>query len=169
MKAHPFSGVIFFATLLCVTFPSYAENPPAQMMPVFQVKELQTGQVLTQENFKGKVAVINFFASWCAGCKNEHALLMRMAQAGITIHGVSVDETASAALQMLRYKGNPYSLIGHDASGNVQNIWGISGLPISFVIDKRGVVQYSHRGALTEETVRAVIIPLVLALEKQIK
>ena len=166
MKAYPFYNIIFIIAILSFSFVGNAGQKIEQKIPSFNVKELQGNQTLTQENFKGKPAIINFFASWCSGCKIEHNLLMQLARNNITIHGINTDDTPSEALRMIRHLGNPYTVLAHDAYGHIGNIFGISGLPVSFVIDKFGVVKYRHEGALTGDAVRGVIIPLMQSLNE---
>ena len=113
---------------------------------------------------KGKVSIVNFWASWCATCVEEHALLEDLkATAGVDVYGVNYKDEAAAARRFLGRYGNPFTAVGSDSSGRNAIDWGVYGTPETFVVNGGGEIIYKHVGALTPESIRAKILPAIEA------
>lgn len=111
---------------------------------------------------KGKPTIVNFWASWCAQCVEEHPLLDKLhAAAGVEIFGVNYKDTNLAARRYLGRYGNPYAAIGTDASGRGAIEWGVYGMPESFVVDGQGRIVYKHVGPLSPEAIETKIMPAI--------
>ena len=114
----------------------------------------------------GHVSLVNVFASWCAPCRAEHAILTALAQTRhVPIYGIDYKDKAEAALAWLAELGNPYTRIGAD-DGRVGIEWGVYGVPETFIVDRDGHIRYKHVGPLTPADVERSILPLVSRLEK---
>lgn len=125
-------------------------------------------KVFSPADLKGKVWLLNFWASWCSGCKTEHPVLMELAKSGeVPIYGMDYKDLPEEAMAWLRQWGNPYSIIGTDDAGRVGINFGVYGVPETYVIDKQGVIRYKQIGPLNPDTVSQKIIPLVKQLESQ--
>ncbi len=125
-------------------------------------------QVFAPADLKGKVWLLNFWASWCSGCKTEHPVLMELAKSGeVPIYGMDYKDQRDEALTWLRRWGNPYPVVGVDEAGRVGINYGVYGVPETYVIDKQGMIRYKQIGPLDSETVANKIIPLVKQLESQ--
>jgi cytochrome c biogenesis protein CcmG, thiol:disulfide interchange protein DsbE len=116
----------------------------------------------------GQVWLLNFWASWCGGCKTEHPVLMDLSKSGaVPIYGMDYKDQREEALGWLRQYGNPYPVIGMDEAGRVGINYGVYGVPETYVIDKKGVIRYKQIGPLDDETVAKKILPLVKELQAQ--
>lgn len=111
---------------------------------------------------KGKPTIVNFWASWCAQCIEEHPLLDKLqASSGVEIYGINHKDTNVAARRYLGRYGNPYAAIGTDANGRGAIEWGVYGMPETFVIDGKGLIVYKHVGPLSPEAIDTKIMPAI--------
>ena len=115
---------------------------------------------------KGEVSVVNFWASWCAPCVQEHPLLVALKQrAAVPIYGVNYKDQAAAARRFLGRYGNPFAAVGVDGNGRAGIEWGVIAVPETFVVDHRGVVVYKHTGPISSETLQSAVIPAIRAAQ----
>jgi cytochrome c biogenesis protein CcmG/thiol:disulfide interchange protein DsbE len=121
---------------------------------------------------KGKVTLVNVFASWCGPCRDEHPLLMQLskdkalADKGVKIYGLNYKDRPGNALSFLKGLGNPYERIGADTSGRTGIDWGVYGVPETFVVKADGTIAYKYIGPLSPEGVKSRLIP---AIEKALQ
>jgi cytochrome c biogenesis protein CcmG/thiol:disulfide interchange protein DsbE len=113
---------------------------------------------LTLEDLRGKVVVLNFWASWCIpACYDEAPALERTWQAyrdkGVMVVGVNVQDTEEPARKFLSRFGHSFPN-APDPKGHVAVDYGVYGVPETFFIDRRGRVRFKHVGALTDEAAR---------------
>ena len=146
--------------------PSPLVGKPA---PAFSLPQLHDqAKVFSPNEMAGKVWLLNFWASWCGGCKEEHPVLLHLAKSGeVPIYGVDYKDTRDEALTWLQQHGNPYPLTAVDEAGRVGINYGVYGVPETYVIDKTGVIRYKQIGPLREDTLQAKILPLVRELQNQ--
>jgi cytochrome c biogenesis protein CcmG/thiol:disulfide interchange protein DsbE len=109
------------------------------------------------------VKLVNFWASWCGPCRVEHPLLTALAAEGVPIVGVNYKDDPEKALGFLAELGDPYALIGADASGRTGLDWGIYGVPETFVIGPDGRVVLRFPGPLSPDVVEERIRPAIAA------
>jgi len=135
--------------------------------PVFKLAQLQEAdRVFTPEDMKGKVWLLNVWASWCVSCRVEHPLLVEMAKKNVVpIVGLNYKDKREDGLQWLGKFGNPYALSAYDADGRVGIDYGVYGVPETFVIDKLGVIRYKQIGPITPEALEKQLLPLIRKLE----
>jgi cytochrome c biogenesis protein CcmG/thiol:disulfide interchange protein DsbE len=111
---------------------------------------------------RGKVTVVNFWASWCTECIVEHPLLKDLsARAGVDIYGVNYKDQTAAARRYLGRYGNPYAAVGVDGSGRNAIEWGVYGMPETFVIDGAGKIAFKHVGPISAESIEKSLIPAI--------
>jgi len=136
-------------------------------MPAFELTRLHDEQrTVGDSDMRGQVSVLNVWGTWCAGCRAEHDILMRLARTGqAPIIGLNWKDDRQLAQQSLRDYGNPYAVTGFDKDGRVAIDWGVYGAPETFVMDAAGVVRYKHIGPLTEQIVTDEILPLLKKLK----
>ncbi|HJP05959.1 MAG: DsbE family thiol:disulfide interchange protein [Acidiferrobacteraceae bacterium] len=116
-------------------------------------------------DLKGKVWLLNVWASWCVACRAEHSLLNELAAQGlVTLVGLNYKDAPEDARAWLRELGNPYDMIAVDEKGQVGIDWGVYGVPETFVIDRTGVIRYKHIGPVDRKVLRETILPLVSQL-----
>jgi cytochrome c biogenesis protein CcmG/thiol:disulfide interchange protein DsbE len=144
--------------------PSPLIDKPA---PAFHLPQLHaTDQQLSEQDMRGKVWLLNVWASWCVTCLQEHPLFVDFAREKIVpIIGLNYKDQRAAALDWLSKRGNPYDISIVDADGRVGIDYGVYGVPETFVIDKQGTIRYKHIGAVTPEALRDTIIPLIKKLQ----
>ena len=118
-------------------------------------------------DLKGRVTLVNVFASWCIPCKAEHPLLMRLAdKERLVIFGLNYKDKPADARAWISALGNPYRRIGVDRKGRVAIDWGVYGVPETFVIDRNGRIRYKHVGPLMARDVDEVILPIIRKLRQ---
>jgi cytochrome c biogenesis protein CcmG/thiol:disulfide interchange protein DsbE len=134
--------------------------------PAFRLEQLhQAKAVFTPEDMKGKVWMLNVWASWCVSCRVEHPLLVEMARQGtVPIVGLQYKDKREDGVQWLARFGNPYVLSAHDLDGAVGIDYGVYGVPETFVIDKAGVIRHKQIGPITPEALEKTILPLLRKL-----
>jgi cytochrome c biogenesis protein CcmG/thiol:disulfide interchange protein DsbE len=144
--------------------PSPLIDKPA---PAFRLGQLQLAdRTLSPDDLKGKVWVLNVWASWCVACLEEHPILVEFSKQGVVpVYGLNYKDERGAALAWLGKHGNPYAVSIVDADGRVGIDYGVYGVPETFVIDKAGVIRYKRIGPVTPEILEQKIVPLVRQLQ----
>ena len=167
--------VLIFASLAVLFFirlysgdpsriPSALIGRPAPEFTLPPLAELKTdGQPvpgLSSADLKGKVTVINLWASWCAPCRQEHPLLIELGkEPAIRVVGINYKDTAENARRFLGALGNPYAAVGVDQSGRTAIDWGVYGVPETFVVARDGTIAYKLVGEITSQNIEAVLKP----------
>jgi cytochrome c biogenesis protein CcmG/thiol:disulfide interchange protein DsbE len=116
------------------------------------------GAPLSLESLRGKVVMLNFWASWCVpACYEEAPTLERTWRTykdkGVTVVGVDVQDKDEAAREFLRRFEHSFPN-APDPKGRVSVDYGVYGVPETFFIDREGRVRFKHVGALTDEIAR---------------
>ncbi len=115
---------------------------------------------------KGKVSVVNFWASWCGPCIEEHPLLITLKErSGVDIYGVNYKDQAEAGRRFIGRFGNPFTAIGTDQTGRSAIEWGVYGMPETFVINGRGEIAYKHVGPISKESLESKLLPAIAAAQ----
>ena len=135
--------------------------------PGFRLEQLHDARLaFTPEDMKGKVWMLNVWASWCVSCRVEHPLLVEMSRRRIVpIVGLNYKDKRDDGMQWLAKFGNPYALSAYDDEGKVGIDYGVYGVPETFVIDKLGVIRYKQIGPITPEALEQKILPLLKSLD----
>jgi cytochrome c biogenesis protein CcmG/thiol:disulfide interchange protein DsbE len=111
---------------------------------------------------KGKVSVVNFWASWCEPCVAEHPLLIQLKrEAGVDIYGVNYKDKAASARHFISRFGNPFTALGSDAQGRAAIDWGVYGMPETFVVNGQGKVVYKHVGPISADSIATKLLPAI--------
>ena len=138
-------------------------------VPNFRLVQLHASdKFIAPEDLRGKVWLLNVWASWCVSCRQEHPVLIELdRQKRITIIGLNYKDERSAAISWLQqHGGDPYLVSAVDADGRVGIDFGVYGVPETFLIDKNGVIRYKHIGPVTAEVLKAKILPLADELSR---
>lgn len=140
-----------------------------KLAPAFTLPQLQDpSKQFSSQEMKGKVWLLNVWASWCVSCREEHPILVELARQNIVpIYGLDYKDKRADALMTLREGGDPYVLSISDTEGRIGIDYGVYGVPETYVIDKQGVIQYKQIGVITRQNLREKILPLVAELEKR--
>jgi cytochrome c biogenesis protein CcmG/thiol:disulfide interchange protein DsbE len=136
-----------------------------QTLPNFKLTTLDE-KILTPSSMRGHPAIFNVWASWCMACADEQVTLMQLADKGVAIYGLNYKDTTENARAWLDEWGNPYQQVGEDVDGKVAINLGVYGAPETFLIDKNGVIQYRHVGALTMAAWEKEFMPRLKSLEQ---
>lgn len=146
--------------------PSALIDRPVPEFALPAVAEAGTPGLATAD-IRGKVALVNVFASWCVPCRSEHPILMRLAQdPRIVIYGIDYKDQPADGAKFLSEFGNPYKAIGADADGRVGIDFGVYGVPETFVIDRDGRIRHKQVGPITPQSLQDTILPLIGQLAK---
>jgi len=137
--------------------------------PDLDVAELPAADVpVRSAPLANEPAIVNFWASWCVACREEHPLLIELRSSrAATVFGVNHRDTRENALRWLGYYGDPYERSLFDADGRLAAALGIDVLPVSLVVDAGGRIRYRHIGPLDKHTIDAVILPLLDELRRE--
>ena len=165
--------VIIFAGMIGFFYVGLQKDPkilPSALLdkpaPTFTLTQLhKPEQSFSPADMKGKVWLLNVWASWCAACRSEHPLFMEIARTSdIPLVGLNYKDEAGNAKQWLRQLGDPYVLSAADLDGFVGIDFGVYGVPESFIIDKEGVIRYKHVGPVSRDDWRKVLLPKIQEL-----
>jgi len=144
--------------------PSPLIDKPA---PKFALPRLDdAAQTIRLEDMRGKVWLLNVWASWCVACREEHPLLVEYSKKhSVPIYGLNYkDQRADANAWLARF-GNPYDASLFDNEGRVGIDFGVYGVPETFVIDKAGVIRMKRIGPLTPDVIANEIEPMLKKLD----
>ncbi len=146
--------------------PSALIDKPA---PTFRLPQLkQPDKTFSAEDMRGKVWMLNVWASWCVACRDEHPFLFEYQKSGaVPIYGLNYKDRPEDALGWLSELGDPYLLSAVDLDGRVAIDYGVYGAPESYIIDKSGTIRMKHVGPVMPEVWEKKILPLVQELNRQ--
>ncbi len=144
--------------------PSPLVGKPA---PVFSAADLRSPELqFTSEQMKGKVWILNVWASWCRPCRDEHPLFVELGRKNmVPIVGLNYKDQRGDALQWLRALGDPYYASVYDGDGKVGMDFGVYGVPETYVIDQQGIIRYKHTGPVTAKSLEEKVVKLVKELQ----
>ncbi len=108
--------------------------------------------------FKGKVSIVNVWASWCVPCHDEAPLLTALAKdKRLQIVGINYKDSPDNARRFLGRYGNPFGMVGVDSSGRGSIEWGVYGVPETFVVGREGTILYKMVGPVTPANIDRVL------------
>ncbi len=117
--------------------------------------------------FKGKVSVVNVWASWCVPCHDEAPLFSQLAKdKRLQMVGINYKDGPDNARRFLGRYGNPFGMVGVDGNGRAAIEWGVYGVPETFVVGREGTILYKMVGPVTPDNIDSV---LKVEIEKALK
>ena len=145
--------------------PSPLIGKPA---PAFQLPQLhQPEKTFAPAELRGKVWILNVWASWCAACRDEHPVLTDLARSGVApMYGLNYKDKRNDAIEWLKRFGDPYQASLFDGDGRVGIDYGVYGVPETYVIDRQGVIRYKRIGPVTPQILKEKMIPLITDLKR---
>jgi cytochrome c biogenesis protein CcmG, thiol:disulfide interchange protein DsbE len=162
MKSLRFAiPLIIFIGLMLLMFKGLWQDPKIVNSPLidkaapgFTLPILAgNGSTFSLEEMRGKVWVLNVWASWCVACRAEHPLVTEMVREhDILVVGLNYKDEAQDALSWLERFGDPYLMSLVDKDGEVGIDYGVYGVPESFVIDAEGVIRRKVIGPVTRNS-----------------
>lgn len=121
---------------------------------------------LSSDDLRGRVSVVNVWASWCGPCRQEHPFLLDLAKdPRIRLVGIDYKDTPENGRRFLGTLGNPFAAVGSDTTGRVGIDWGVYGVPETFVVDANGQIRYKHVGPLTAEALATTLEAAIRAAQ----
>jgi cytochrome c biogenesis protein CcmG, thiol:disulfide interchange protein DsbE len=173
-----FLPLILFAALTAIFLMRLFSGDPSKLpsaligkpVPAFALTGITGSDIpgLAADDLrKGRISLVNVFASWCAPCFQEHPQLVELARdKRFDIFGINQKDKPENARRYLEKLGNPYKAIGADTNGRASIEWGVYGVPETFVVSTQGRILYKHIGPLTAENIRSTLLP---EIEKALK
>jgi cytochrome c biogenesis protein CcmG/thiol:disulfide interchange protein DsbE len=164
-----------FIALVVMLFVGLSLNPrevPSPLIgkpaPPFQLPHLQQPEKsFSPAEVKGRVWVLNVWASWCAPCREEHPLMTALARSGLApVYGLNYKDRREDAIAWLARYGDPYQASVSDLDGRTGIEYGVYGVPETYVIDKQGVIRYKRVGPVTPDVIKEKIAPLIAELNR---
>ncbi len=187
----PLVGFIALIILLAVGLNLNPRDVPSPLVgkPAanFSLPVLGADRKCGPEDMKGKVWMLNVWASWCVSCRAEHPILVDLGRKNIVpVVGLNYKEVRGdgetdmsktdaateeklareRAAKWLSRHGDPYVLSVLDLDGRVGIDYGVYGVPETYIIDKAGVIRMKHTGPVTPDDLTKKILPLVAELNK---
>ena len=146
-----------------VPSPLVGKPAPAFELPILQ----QPDKRFAPADMRGKVWLLNVWASWCESCRDEHPLLVALAKQDLLpILGLNYKDQGEDARRWLKQFGDPYQFSAVDADGRIGIDYGVYGVPETYLIDAEGVIRFTQIGAITPAVLEQKILPLAKALQK---
>ena len=150
---------IFFYLLIIDRNPS--ELPSTLLnknVPKFETESLLKEKKFVSSDVFGKeIKLVNFFATWCKPCRDEHNYIKRFSnQEGIEVIGINYKDNSKKAIQWLKELGNPYADVAVDKSGKIAIDWGVYGIPETFIVNAEGIIKYRHVGPVTKKIYKKI-------------
>ena len=150
---------IFFYLLIIERNPSeIPSNLINEKVPIFEAESLfKNEKFISSNEFKNEITLVNFFATWCKPCRNEHVYIKRFAnEKDVKIIGINYKDKPEKTIKWLKDLGNPYKNILIDKNGKIAIDWGVYGIPETFIINSNGVIKYRHVGPVTNKIYKKI-------------
>ena len=117
---------------------------------------------LTDAAVKGKLTLVNVFASWCIPCREEHPVLLELAKdPRINLVAINYKDKPENALRFLGELGNPFAAIGIDPNGAAVIDWGVYGVPESYLVSPDGTIVFKKVGPFDLKSITDQLEPAI--------
>jgi cytochrome c biogenesis protein CcmG/thiol:disulfide interchange protein DsbE len=170
--AIPLAVFIVLIAFLAIGLSRDPREVPSPLInkaaPAFELPQLaQPEKRFSAADMRGKVWLLNVWASWCITCRDEHPWLIEYARSGVVpIYGLNYKDKRDDALSWLAELGDPYILSAADVDGRVGIDYGVYGAPETYLIDRNGVIRFKQIGPVTPAVWQNTILPMVKELNK---
>ena len=167
----PLGAFLALAIVLAVGLKRDPREVPSPLIdkpaPKFALARLDdAAKTVRLDDLKGKVFILNVWASWCVACREEHPILLDFAKKRVVpVYGLNYKDTRADASAWLARFGDPYDASFFDEDGRVGLDFGVYGVPETFVVDGNGVIRMKHIGPITPEVLANKIEPLLRKLD----
>lgn len=156
MKTGPVTRALPLIAMAALTPPAVAVQP-GEPAPAFQGAPLAGRAAIRLEDYAGKVVYLDFWASWCAPCRQSLPWMERLHRdyraAGLEVIAINVDEKPADARRFLKRFPVGFPLLA-DPKGEIATLYDVQDMPSSYLIDRRGIVRVVHRGFKRTDTAR---------------
>ncbi len=159
-----FIGVLIAAALVVILFVGLGKDPAAIRSPLigkpapsFALREAGTNNTIDIAQYRGKPLVINFWATWCGPCWEEHPVLVanaKMLQPNVQFLGVVFQDKEEKILGFLQQRGTAYPTVVDDR-GKTAIAYGVGGVPETYFLDANGVIRAKYAGPMNGDIIQA--------------
>jgi cytochrome c biogenesis protein CcmG/thiol:disulfide interchange protein DsbE len=159
-----FIGIVIAAALVVILFVGLGKDPSAirtpligKPAPAFALREVGTNNTIDIAQYRGKPLVINFWATWCAPCWEEHPQLVanaKMLQPNVQFLGVVFQDKEEKILGFLEQRGTAYPTVVDDR-GKTAIAYGVGGVPETYFLDANGVIRAKYAGPMDGDIIQA--------------
>lgn len=162
----------FFVVLIPLFVVGLGKDPRAlpstfigKPAPDFTLPQLHDpAKQVSKDSFAGQIVLVNFWATWCAGCRQEHDFLMQLSKNDvIPVYGINWRDDRSAAINWLQQLDDPYVVSGFDGGNHTGIDWGVYAAPESFLVDASGTIIYKFLGPLNSNIWQREFAPRIAA------
>jgi cytochrome c biogenesis protein CcmG/thiol:disulfide interchange protein DsbE len=166
-----FLPVLMFASIAAIFIGGITGGDPSKVpsvligkpVPEFVLPPLEGIEVpgiASGDLARGRITLVNVWASWCGPCRLEHPILMALSERDdLDVVGINYKDDPANARRFLRSLGQPFAAIGVDDNGRAAVDWGVYGVPESFLVDGAGKIRFKWVGPLTEEVLATEVLP----------
>ena len=161
-----FPSILFLSILLTFFYLLIIERDPSAIpsnlldknIPKFETESLlRKERFISSKEFGNEIILVNFFATWCLPCRDEHIYIKRFSnEKGIRVIGINYKDNSKKTIQWLKNLGNPYSNVPIDKNGRIAIDWGVYGIPETFIVSSKGIIKYRHIGPVTEKIYKKI-------------
>jgi cytochrome c biogenesis protein CcmG/thiol:disulfide interchange protein DsbE len=158
------AGIVIFVALVGVLLLNLGHDPSAidspligKQAPSFALKAVGTGETVDLAKLRGKPTIINFWATWCGPCYEEHPTLVQNAKMlgnDVQFVGVVFNDTEQKIQAFLADRGSAYPTL-LDESGKTAIAYGVGGVPETFFLDRGGKIVAKYTGPMSTEDIQA--------------
>ena len=159
-------SILFLLILLALFYLLIIERNPSELpsnllnkyVPEFETESLlKKKRFVASKEFGNEIILVNFFATWCKPCLDEHNYIKRFSnEKGIKVIGINYKDNPKKTIRWLKNLGNPYSDIPVDKNGRIAIDWGVYGIPETFIVSSKGIIKYRHVGPVTEKIYKKI-------------
>ena len=167
-----FPFIVFLFILIVFFYLLVIERDPSELpsvlidkkIPTFEAESLLKKKTFISKNeFYTETTLVNFFATWCGPCRDEHVYLKRLSnEKGLKIIGVNYKDDPNKTVEWLKELGNPYSDVIVDSKGLIGIDWGVYGIPETYIVNSKGIIKYRLVGPITKKNT----MPFIQKLRK---
>ena len=158
--------ILFLLILLTFFYLLAIERNPSELpsnlldknVPKFEAESLlKNEKFISSKEFGNEIMLVNFFATWCKPCREEHIFIKRFSnEKEIKVVGINYKDNPKKAIQWLKNLGNPYSDVPIDKNGRIAIDWGVYGIPETFIVNSKGIIKYRHVGPITKKIYKKI-------------
>ena len=166
-KLIPLILFIVIAVFLYFSLNSNSSKLPSpllgKMFPNIEAKDFYSNEsVLLTDLFSEKMSLVNVWASWCVTCRQEHQMMMKIANnKNLQLIGINYKDTRADGEKYLKLMGNPFDVIIFDPSGKIGLDLGVYATPETFLVNQQGVILYKHIGVIDSKVWEEGFIPYI--------
>jgi len=134
-----------------------------KMFPNIEAQDFFSDEsILLADLFTGNMSLVNVWASWCVTCRQEHQMMMKIANnKDLQLIGINYKDTRADGARYLEVMGNPFDVIVFDPSGKIGLDLGVYATPETFLVNQQGMILYKHIGEIDSKVWDEGFVPYI--------